>query len=246
MTSAQQDELRHLFTTHDLLVARDQELTMADQVRVMSHLGPVLDTPDGQGQIRHDNGLYTSALAFHSDLMFSPEPILGISLHALEVGDTSTVFANARQAYARLDSELRSRVDGRDALHVFALDLAARNRDADVAAIYPRTAHPVVRHHPVTGEPILFVCRNQTDSIAGLSPDGSEALLASLFEVLYDPAHVLEHHWRVGDVVIWDNLAVQHGRADIATHGPRVLQRVALGTQGIAEQHPELANHYSA
>jgi len=31
----------------------------------------------------------------------------------------------------------------------------------------------------------------------------------------------------------------------IAPHGPRVLQRVALGTRGIAEQHPELAGHYS-
>jgi hypothetical protein len=85
MTSGQQDELRRLYATHDLLVAHDQRLTMDDQVRVMGYLGPVLHTPDGRGQIRHDNGLYTSALAFHSDLMFSPEPILGISLHGLGV-----------------------------------------------------------------------------------------------------------------------------------------------------------------
>ena len=110
---------------------------------------------------------------------------------------------------------------------MFALDLAARNRDVDVDSIYPRTAHPVVRNHPVTGAPILFVCRNQTDSIVGLAPDESEELLSALFVVLYDSSHVFEHTWRAGDVVIWDNLAVQHGRADIATHGPRVLQRVA-------------------
>ena len=244
LTTAQQDELRRLYATHDLLLARGQRLTMEDQVRVMGYLGPVLDTPDGRGQIRHDNGLHTSALAFHSDLMFSPEPILGISLHTLEVGDTSTRFADARLAYERLDPELRRRINGRDALHVFALDLSARNRDADVDAIYPRTTHPIVRSRPVTGAPILFVCRNQTDSIVGLAPDESEELLSALFAVLYDSSHVFEHTWRVGDIAIWDNLAVQHGRADITAHGPRVLQRVALGTRGIAEQHPELADHY--
>ena len=49
LTTAQQDELRRLYATHDLLLARGQRLTMEDQVRVMEYLGPVLDTPDGRG-----------------------------------------------------------------------------------------------------------------------------------------------------------------------------------------------------
>jgi hypothetical protein len=30
----------------------------------------------------------------------------------------------------------------------------------------------------------------------------------------------------------------------ISDDGPRVLQRVAIGTEGLAEQHPELAEYY--
>jgi taurine dioxygenase len=245
LTDAQQDELRRLYTTHLLIMVRDQHLSIDDQVRVLGHLGPLLLSGDSSGQIRHDNGLHTSALAFHTDLAFCREPLHGISLHALEVGETSTRFADARGAYGRLDPRLRERIAECEALNVFSVKLDARNRDADVDPSLPRAIHPVVWHHAVTGEPFVYVCENQTDSIVGLPPDESEEVIAALFAALYDPDQILEHHWRPGDIVIWDNLAVQHGRRDIAQHGPRVLQRVALGTRGMWEQSPEVADYYS-
>jgi taurine dioxygenase len=243
LSQAEQKELRELFAEHDLLLLHDQRLTLDDQTRVMGYLGDVLPTPEGRGQIRHDNGLHTSALAFHSDLAFSPEPLRALSLQALQVGDTSTRFANARQAYGRLSAEQLEAIADRDALHVWPTDLSRRNRDADVAPEYPRSRHPVTRREPDRA-PILFVCENSTDSLSGLPADESEALIAELFEVLYSPEFIFEHHWRAGDLIIWDNLAVQHGRSDIAAHGDRILQRVALGRVGIAEQHPELAAYF--
>jgi taurine dioxygenase len=245
LTDAQQEELRWIYATHLLILVRDQKLSMDDQVRVLGHLGHLLLSGDSSGQIRHDNGLHTSALAFHSDLTFCREPLHGISLHALEVGKTSTRFANARSAYERLDPDLRERVAGLEALNVFSVKLDTRNRDADVDRSLPRAIHSVVWHHAVTGEPFVYVCDNQTDSIVGLPPDESEGVIAELFAALYDPAQILEHEWRQGDIVIWDNLAVQHGRRDIAQHGPRVLQRVALGTRGMYEQNPEVAHYYT-
>jgi hypothetical protein len=29
------------------------------------------------------------------------------------------------------------------------------------------------------------------------------------FAALYDPSNVYEHHWAVGDLVVWDNLMLQ-------------------------------------
>ena len=215
---------------------------MEDQVRVMGYLGPVLDTPDGRGQIRHDSGLYTSALAFHSDLMFSPEPILGISLHALEVGDTSTRFADAR-LIQRLDPELRRRIDGRDALHVFALDLAARNRDADVNSIYPPLRIPssgTIRS-PAHRSCSCAATRRTRSSVWRRRERG--APLGPVRRAL-DSSHVFEHTWRVGDVVLLDNLAVQHGRAEYRRRSSARAPARRARTRGIAEQHPELADHY--
>jgi taurine dioxygenase len=65
----------------------------------------------------------------------------------------------------------------------------------------------------------------------------SDALLEELFAVLYDPAHIYDHHWRAGDLVIWDNLAVQHARAAFGT-APRTLQRVSITQYGYWEQVP--------
>jgi taurine dioxygenase len=238
-------ELRRLYATHSLLLVREQRLTMEDQIRVMGYLGPVVRHSDGVGVMRPDNGIHTVAFAFHSDHAYSPVPHLGLSLHAVEVvdGGTSTLFANGARAYQALDPVLRTRIDGREALHVFPPDLSGRNRADDIDPFLPRSTHPVVLHNPVTGTPFLYVSENQTDSIIGLPPDESETILQSLFEALYDPSNVLDHRWNVGDIVIWDNLTLSHGRRNIANDGPRVMQRVVLGTKGIAELYPDLASH---
>jgi taurine dioxygenase len=45
---------------------------------------------------------------------------------------------------------------------------------------------------------------------------------------------VLEHRWRKGDLIIWDNIALQHARGNLEGVGRRVLQRVIVGSEGVA------------
>ena len=68
-----------------------------------------------------------------------------------------------------------------------------------------------------------------TDSIVGLPEAESEALLADLFAVLYHDSNIHVHEWTVGDLVVWDNVALHHARGDLATDEPRTLQRVTIG-----------------
>jgi taurine dioxygenase len=74
----------------------------------------------------------------------------------------------------------------------------------------------------------------QTDRIAELDPVESEALIEQLFAALYAPDNVYEHRWRPGDLLIWDNLALQHGRD--APERPRTLRRVTLAHKGVPDQ----------
>ena len=61
-----------------------------------------------------------------------------------------------------------------------------------------------------------------------LSPEAGEELLEELFTVLYDPDHAFEHEWREHDLVVWDNLAVQHARGRLTQEGPeRSLRKVS-------------------
>jgi alpha-ketoglutarate-dependent taurine dioxygenase len=67
-----------------------------------------------------------------------------------------------------------------------------------------------------------------TKSILDVPEAESEPLLEELFAIMYDEDVRFEHHWRTGDLVVWDNLAVQHGRPNVAEQGPtRTLRKVA-------------------
>jgi taurine dioxygenase len=201
--------------------------------------GPVLDeSRDGSGwtyvsNVREGGVLGEGPYLFHSDLEFTDAPVRVLSLYAVELPDTptSTRFANGVRAATHLDPETRARLEGRVALHVYPL-LEARGderyRLADVDAGAARAEHSVLLAHPVTGEPVLYVTAMQTDSIVGLDEAESEALIAECWRVLYAGDNVYEHPWQVGDLVVWDNLALQHARDQVT--GTRTLRRVPVGT----------------
>ena len=80
--------------------------------------------------------------------------------------------------------------------------------------------------------------RAQTDRILGLSDHDSEELLHELWRYMYDPANCFTHWYRPGDLVIWDNLNVQHGRPAGEPDVPRTLRRVIFGEKAPWEEWP--------
>ena len=48
-----------------------------------------------------------------------------------------------------------------------------------------------------------------------------------------------EHRWYNGDLVIWDNIALQHARGDMSGCIPRVLQRVCVADKTFFELCPQ-------
>jgi taurine dioxygenase len=64
-------------------------------------------------------------------------------------------------------------------------------------------------------------------------------LLHEVYDHLYAPTNVYEHRWRNGDIIIWDNIALQHMRGNIENCGKRLMQRVIVGTEGVA---PHIGN----
>jgi alpha-ketoglutarate-dependent taurine dioxygenase len=75
-------------------------------------------------------------------------------------------------------------------------------------------------------------------SISGMTPAESQSWFAKFDEVLYgDENEIFTNRWETGDLVFWDNLAMQHCKeriADDAPAGPlpvRTLRRVAFGPE---------------
>jgi taurine dioxygenase len=189
-------------------------------------------------------------LMFHSDYVFTPEPAPVLSLFAVDVDDGSmpTQWASCVRAARLLPPEDRERLSTLRAVHAqnHSDDGPARlattgstrvnllELPADAPAwLYPRWVHPVIKPNPRTGEPMLFVSPYFTSHIEGFDVAASDALLEELWERLYQPDNIYLHRWAPGDLVVWDNLALQHARGATDTGSPRTLRRVIVSDRPI-------------
>jgi taurine dioxygenase len=248
------DALRDALARRHLLSIRSDEiLPGTTQASFVARFGPLVPERQMWGyvsNVRDDGIVREGALLFHSDFAFTHAPVTAISLHALDVPEDGapTLFANAVRAAQVLPDDLRAKLTGRTVVNLYDFrlpdDQPMRIENADPRA--PRCEHPVIGVHPASGAPVVMAGEMHTDHIVGVSRAESDALLADLFAVLYDDANVYEHRWRVGDLLLWDNVALQHGRRVIPTDQARTLQRVTIGRYTPAELVPDLAELLAA
>jgi taurine dioxygenase len=237
----EKSELKALYRRHKLLVFRGQDLSLDQQREISSWFGPLANADRIYDVVSLDDGwLNTGKLVFHSDMAWVPEPPDGISLHAVDVedGETYTAFVDASAAYRRLPTPLAERIID---LKVVSVTLGAAHNDSYPA--FDATGdftleRTLVRPHHATSEAILYIGRGAISRIVGMAEDESRALLDELFAYVYDSAFLLEHYWRNGDLVIWDNLALQHARPDLTGVTRRTLRRVTIARYDLASQLP--------
>ncbi len=218
-----------------------QHLSDDEHVAFIGEFGPI--AVEGTGTVgfvsnhRPDGSLGSAAATFHIDYGFTDAPYEYLSLFGLEIprGGTETWFANAVAAARDLPAALRARVAGLQARA--AVDVTSEVREAGVRVdlgrldeTYPHAVRPVLWPHRTTGDPVLAVWEQQTDALLPLPDADSTALIIELFAHLYRPDHVMVHRWQPGDLLLWDNHALQHARPDVGVDEPRTLRRVCVGT----------------
>ena len=208
---------------HCVLFFRDQSMTPAQQKALGRNFGELHIHPawprlvDGHPEIMEIYAdEHTRRIAgedWHSDVSCDREPPLGTILQMLEVppvgGDT--LFASMYAAYESLSEPMRRMLDGMTAIHDGELVYRGRYDDSDdEGKTFPRSEHPVVRTHPVSGRKALFVNRLFTSRIVQLSKSESDAVLGLLVEHAASPMFQCRFRWRPGSVAFWDNRCAQH------------------------------------
>src|SRR5262249_61213727 len=88
--------------------------------------------------------------------------------------------------------------------------------------------HPLVRSDPQTGRKALFLGRRPNSYVTGMSVPDSEALLNALWAHATEKRFTMCHHWRGGDVLMWDNLAVFHRPHPFDPKTPRGMHRTHI------------------
>jgi len=240
------------FAEHPVMVFRNQRLGPAELAAFGAQFGR--PQPHILEQYRHpdradvsyitnvdkaggiDRFGVTRASTWHTDETYEDAlPRLAI-LHALEVPSArgGTMFADMRAAYDALPEAMRRRLDGLIGLH-------GRTNGPDAVKLYgetyvrasekerPERRHPAVRKHPVTGRPVLFVNPTHTHGFAGIADAEAVGLIEELRDHATQERFVYYHAWRVGDVVMWDEIATMHrGAGDARPEERRVMLRTIV------------------
>ncbi len=175
---------------------------------------------------------------FHIDSTFMRTPPTTVTMHCIEApefgGDTA--FANLQLAYETLSPGMQSLLRGLRAVHSASRLFGSQGTDPsrvmmksmDRAEGDAEVTHPVVRTHPLSRRPGLFVHAAYTQRIDGLTEEESRPIL----DFLYRHASRLEFtcrvRWRPHMVLVWDNRCTYHsaiGDYDAL----RYIERVTTG-----------------
>lgn len=160
-------------------------------------------------------GILKGNEGWHTDSSYMPVSAKCSMLSARIVprlGGT-TEWADMRAAYDVLSDEMKAFVSTLSANHSIAYSQRKAGFDA-IPGVYghdvdepPR--RPLVKVHPVTGRPALFIGRHAY-GLEGMSEEESEAFLDGLVELACQAPRIYAHAWKVGDLVVWDNRCVLH------------------------------------
>jgi taurine dioxygenase len=238
--------LRALLDEHELLVFRAPLLDAKAHVEFMALFGPIYDEArdeSGLSYVSNVVGTFPNGrLLFHQDFAFTPYPHRVQSLYGEDLhGDVApTLFVSNSRAYERSTESQRQAWRGLTAVHARNASKSGRSDDeftrvelrklpnSDDATLYPRATHPVINRHPRSGKPLLFVNEYYTSHIPELSPEAGEQVIQDARALIYAPEHIYAHEWRVGDLVVWDNIALQHARSRVTPDTRRTLRRILV------------------
>ena len=227
--------LGQLVADHGVLLFRNQRIDAETHIAFSRRFGPLQEVAQKQYQMPGkpliyvignvvENGRQVSdpsvGRLWHSDQSFLPNPAIGSLLYGVECPPqgADTLFANMYRAYETLPADLRTLIDGLHAVHSFSEYYEElRHRDPSQPeltdtrrSLYPDVIHPLVRRNPLSGRKALYINPGYATRIVELPEDEGRDLMDLLNAHSRSEELVYAHKWQAGDLLFWNNLAVNH------------------------------------
>jgi taurine dioxygenase len=243
--------IRQLWLRRQVLAFVDQQLELEDIERFASTIGPFgvdpyFDSVPGHphvAQVRREADEQTTLFAetWHSDWSFLAHPPAATVLYGDVIppvgGDT--LFSNQYAAWEALPASLKSLLKDKQGVHsarrAYSRDgmYGERDKGRSMAIRYSDSAlstqlHPIVRIHPETGRPALFVSMGYTIGIDGMPDAEATPILMELFAHQARSEFVYRHRWSQGMLVMWDNRCVLHAATGGYEGHRRLLHRITV------------------
>jgi taurine dioxygenase len=247
-------QIERTWHRYSALLVRDQHLSDDDLLAFSRRFGD-LDSPPNQERGRQTpvgypdiyvvsnvldekgdpiGALGAGEAVWHTDMSYADVPPDASMLYALEIPPTggNTSLCGMQAAWASLPATLKRKLEGRRIKHDGTYNSGGYVRQGVTPTDDPHKApgawHPAVCRHPVTGVPSLYLGRRRNSYVEGFSPPESDALLDEVWEQATRSELVYEHHWRVGDLLLWDNRCTMHRREPFDNASRRVMHRTQI------------------
>jgi taurine dioxygenase len=245
-------EIRAAWLKHHVLAFPDQPMSDDDLERFTLSFGPFGEDPfiapiPGRShmiavrRVAHERSPLF-AENWHSDWSFQATPPAGTCLFGIKIppvgGDT--LFANQHAALEALPPTMRTRLEGKVAIHSAARAYAPtgaygvndKGRSMDIrpsenARLTQR--HPLIRAHPETGRLGLFGTLGYIIGIEGMPDDDAHQLLVELYQWQSSEEFQYRHKWQPRMLVMWDNRSLLHAAVGGYQDYERLLHRTTIG-----------------
>ncbi len=234
--------IRRAWLQHLVLFFPGQQLTDEQQVAFARRFGdvteghPVEQTLDELPEVQPIDSLKDRTNFWHTDVTFMPKPPMASMLRAVVVPEAGgdTMWADTRSAYDALAAPLQRLCDGMLAVHydAYYAELVASGKGnvwdgKKLERLWP-VEHPIVRIHPETARPNLFVNPQFTVGIKGFPGPQAQGFLRLLYDHMTQPEFIVRYHWQPGTLAFWDNRTTMHFGIYDYGDARRIMHRVIL------------------
>ena len=235
------DVVERAFYEYGMLVFREQSITEQGELAFARRWGEVVVTPmltyldqhPGVLEVVNRGKAKTPTEYWHYDSAYleCPPALSILAARTLPPVGGDTMWCNQYLAYESLSDGMKRLLSGVRGKFCGTLMAKRTGHVGDV----PYTYHPIVRRHLATGRSALFLSHPETvPELENMTPRESRPLLDYLYGHSSSPDRTYRHHWRTGDVVMWDNRCTMHYAVHDYGDHPRVMHRVT-----IAGERPE-------
>ena len=246
-----------------VLVFRDQEISDKDQLEFSQNFGPVESSIGGNiteldqrrlavefadvSNLDQNQNIYArddrrrlfnlGNRLWHSDSSFRvvPAKYSLLSSRSIPVNGPNTEYADMRAAYDALDVKTKTEVEELICEHSLMYSrglLGFTDFTEEERQTFAPVRQLLVRTHPVTMRKSLFLA-SHAGTIVGWPMAEARIFLRDLIEYATQPQFVYVHHWRLHDLVMWDNRQTMHRvRRFNETEDVRDVRRTTVSSDG--------------